>query len=81
MNRILGVHLTNKIHIIISHFGQYIELTGRAIGHASDQTVEAAHAAMNRRMRDSKYWVKNVESKIHGKKMHRCILHFNSYNI
>ena len=32
VNKNLGIKLTNKIHTKISHFPQYIKITGRAIG-------------------------------------------------
>ena len=72
-----GVHLTNKIHIISEHFGDYIKLTGRAIGHASGQTIEAAHAAMNKRMEQSNYWVKDMLSDVHGDKMHKILYYIS----
>ena len=48
-----------------------------ALGKVSDQIVEA----LNKRLVASRYWIKNVESDIHGVMLFRGILHFNSYNV
>ena len=73
--------IPNKVHIIMDHVGDYIEATNKGLGQVSDQIVEAAHSALNKRLVSSNYWVKDLESDNHGVKLYRCILHFNSYNI
>ena len=35
------ISITNKIHIITDHVEQYIAETGKGLGQATDQTVEA----------------------------------------
>ena len=65
----------------MDHVGDYIEATNKGLGQVSDQIVEAAHSALNKRLVSSNYWVKDLESDNHGVKLYRCILHFNSYNI
>ena len=73
--------ITPKIHILISHVPQYIRLTGKSLGHVTDQTIENCHQLVNRRMERSKYYVKAVESDTHGENLLKGILHVNSYNI
>ena len=76
-----GMSITSKIHILITHVPQYIRLTGKSLGFLSDQTIENAHQIVNKRMENSNYYVKAVESDTHGEKLLRGILHVNSYNI
>ena len=76
-----GLSITPKIHICITHVPQYINLTGKSLGYITDQTIENAHQLVNRRMENSHYYVKSVESDTQGKNLLRGILHVNSYNI
>ena len=69
------------MHIINDHFNMYIERNGKAIGFYSDECIEAAHAAMNKRMSRSNYVVKDINSEKHGENLLKCVLHLNSYNI
>ena len=55
------------------HVPDYIALTGKV--------VETCHSALNKRLAASKYWIKDLESDLHGKMLLRGILHFNSYNL
>ena len=50
MHRNLGVQITNKCHMIMDHFEEYIRRNNRPIGYISDEVIEAAHAMMNKRM-------------------------------
>ena len=81
LHAIHSVSLTNKVHILFSHVFDYINLTGKGLGRVSDQIVEACHSALNKRLAASKYWIKDLESDLHGKMLLRGILHFNSYNL
>ena len=76
-----GISIPNRAHIIMAHVDEYIFLTGHSLGRVSDQVVESAHSALNKRLERSNYWVKDLESDIHGLKLYKGILHFNSYNI
>ena len=38
------INIPNKVHIIMDYVGDYIELTGKLLGHISDQIVECAHS-------------------------------------
>ena len=73
--------IPNKVHIIIDHVEDYINMTGDTLGKVTDQTVEAAHSALNKRLVQSNYLVKDKESDIHGIKFYRGICHFNCYNV
>ena len=39
----------------MDHVGDYIEATNKGLGQVSDQIVEAAHAALNKRLVSSNY--------------------------
>ena len=65
----------------MDHVGDYIEMTGKSLGQVSDQIVECAHSTLHRRLSISNYLVKNKETDVHGIKLFRGIVHFNSYNI
>ena len=47
--------IPNKVHIIMDHVGDYIEATNKGLGQVSDQIVEAAHSALNKRLVSSNY--------------------------
>ena len=69
------------MHAVKDHVEEYISKSGKGLGHVTDQTVEALHSALNKRLSSSNYWIKDLESEKHGLKLYRGILHFNSYNI
>ena len=75
------ISITNKVHIICDHVEDYIRLTGKGLGRVSDQIVEGLHSALNKRLCSSNYWIKDVESEVHGNNFLKGICHFNSYNI
>ena len=49
------------------HVSDYILKTGKGLGRVSDQTIEASHSALNKRLVASKYIIKDIESDLHGK--------------
>ena len=59
----------------------YISKSGKGLGRITDQTVEALHSALNKRLTSSNYWIKDINSEKHGHKLYSGILHFNSYNV
>ena len=65
----------------MAHVDEYIFLTGHTLGRVSDQVVESAHCALNKRLERSNYLVKDLESDKHGLKLYKEILRLNSYNI
>ena len=71
----------NKIHIIEDHLEDFFEKFKTTFKNKSDQTMESTHQELNSRMQSSKYVVKNFISDIHGTKLKRAIIHFNSYNV
>ena len=66
---------------MIDHVGEYIEMTGKPLGYITDQTVENAHQLVNNRMEKSNYYVKAIDSDIHGENLFKGIMHVNTYNI
>ena len=76
-----GVRIRNKVHIVQAHVATYIQRTGKSLGKVSDQIVESTHSALNKRLDASKYWIKDVEAKMHGQRLLCGIVHFNCYNV
>ena len=81
LHKKFGISISNKIHIIIDHVDDNISESGKGLGHVTDQTVEALHSALNKRLSSGNYWIKDLDSEKHGHKLYRGVLHFNSYNI
>ena len=46
--------ITNKMHIIIDHVGDYITMSNSGLGKFSDQGVEAMHQRLNQCMSTSR---------------------------
>ena len=44
-------------------------------------TVECMHQYLNKRMQNSHYYVKDLNSELHGEKKLNLLLHVNGYNI
>ena len=76
-----SLSITPKLHIMIDHVPDYIEMTGKPLGYISDQTIENAHQLVNRRMERSNYYVKAIDSDVHGENLYKGIMHVNTYNI
>ena len=76
-----NISITNMVHIIMDHVGDYIMESGLGLAKVSDQTVEASHSAVNKRLTSSNYWIKDNKSEKHGNMLYRGILHFNAYSI
>ena len=81
LHAVHSVSLTNKVHFLFSHVSDHINLTGKGLRRVSDQIVEAWHSALNKRLTASRYWIKKIESDLHGKMLLRGILQFNSCNL
>ena len=59
---------TLKIHVMEDHVSKYIKLTNKPLGHRTEQTTEAAHQYLNKRLRKSNYYVTDIQSEAHGLK-------------
>lgn len=70
---------TNKIHILNDHLEDYYDETGMSLTRTSDQTIESCHQFVDKVLRRSNYWVKDVLSDKCGQKLYRGILHINGY--
>ena len=81
LHKLCGMSKTLKIHIIEHHVKDYIRMAGLPLGKRTDQTTEAAHQYLNKRLLRSNYRVKDIESHAHGLKLYRCVLHMNAYNV
>ena len=67
----IRLSITNKVHILVEHFPQYVERTGYGLGMASDQGVEAMHQVLASRMDKSKYVVKDKACQTQSDKLFR----------
>ena len=74
------VSTTNKSHMIIGHVADYIEEKGLPLGRTSDQLIENTHCQTNRIFNRSHYYVKDLNSPAHKKKLGQGLNHYNSYN-
>ena len=77
-----------NLRLFKQHYDQHTELSLPCkqcdkipLGRRTDQTTEAVHQFLNRRMKRSNYIVKDIDSHAHGKKLYRAVLHNNSYKI
>ena len=67
--------------IIEAHLKYYFTETKKSLGYYTDQLVEAMHQFVNKRMSNSNYYVKDIDSDIHGESLFKGINHVNSYNL
>ena len=58
-----GTTITNKVHIIMEHLGEYFYRSGSTLKYASDQVVESSHQEFSKRMDSGNYNVKNFKAK------------------
>ena len=71
-----------KIHIMLSHANDYVELVGGGLSkRGNDQVTEAAHQYLKSRMEKSGYWVRKVGTEAEGEGLYRAVVHTNSYNL
>ena len=70
---------TVKVHILLVHVEQFIELTGKPLGEFSEQALEDSHSLFQ------EYWkrflVKDIDSDVYLERYTKCILSFNSSNV
>jgi len=78
-----NIHKTtipNKVHIIMHHLSEYFDRFLTSLRYYSDQTIESTHQEFGKRLEAGNYNVKNHRSYIHGKKLLKGTIHYNSYN-
>ena len=75
-----GTTVPNKVHLIQSHLPDFFREKGHSLYGLSDQVIESCHQEFSKRLSQSNYDVKNYRSFIHGKKLKRGVVHFNSFN-
>ena len=69
------------MHFLQDHLEDQLDLTGEGLGEVDDGVVEAMHQYLDKRMKISNYLVKNLESKVHGEKKLKLVLHVKGYNL
>ena len=73
--------LTPKIHIICDHLKDYLSSTGQPLGITTDQLVENMHQHVDKTFRKSGYFVKDIHSDAHDRKLLKGTIHLNTYNL
>ena len=68
------ISISLKIHYILDHLSDLFELTGEGLGGVDDHVIECMHQYLNKRMRNSKYFVKDLSSELHGQKKLKLLL-------
>ena len=71
----------NSIHIINDHLEQFYDLTNDSLVKYSDQTMESAHQLVDKVLKRTNNWVKDVESDAHGEHLFRGIMTHNTYSM
>ena len=71
----------NSIHVINDHLEDYYNLTSESLVRVSDQTVESAHQWVEKVLRRTNNWVKDLECDSHGEKLFRGIMTHNTYTM
>ena len=71
----------NSIHMISAHLEDYYDLHGESLVKVSDQTIEAAHQWLDKVLKRTGSWVKDLESDGHGEKLFRGVMIHNCYSI
>ena len=56
-------------------------MTGHGLNTVDDHTVECMHQHLNKIMQNSHYYVKDLNSDLHGDKKLHLLLHLNGYNV
>ena len=76
-----ALSFTPKFHIVEKHLKLYFQQTGKSLGFYTDQLVEAMHQYTDRRITNSNYFVKDINSDIQGENLLKGINHIDSYNL
>ena len=69
-----GLPITNKIHIIISHLGDYLARNGMTLLETSDQGVEASNQCFEKFINTHGYFRKHNETEDQGIMLLRVVL-------
>ena len=74
-----AVSETVKMHILMVHVEQFIEMTGRPLGEFSEQSLEDSHSLFQ------EYWkrflIKDIDSEKYLANYKKCILTLNASNV
>ena len=69
----------NSIHVINAHLEDFYDLTHESLVKFSDHTVESAHQWLDKVIKRTNSWVKDLECDSHGEKFFRAIMTHNCY--
>lgn len=75
----LNISITSKVHIMIRHVPDFIEMHKRPLGQFSEQVVESTHAKFHQLFQS--YSIKDIHHTHFLDRFYRAIMHFNSYHI
>ena len=81
LREVSEVTISLKIHYILDHLEDLFDITGEGLGNVDDHVIECMHQYLNKRMQNSKYFVKDLSSELHGEKKIKLLLHVNDYNM
>jgi len=73
------ISVTNKVHIMIKHVPQFIELKGISLGGYSEEAVESAHHSFD--LHYNRYRIKDINHFNYGKKMLAAVLSYNAMHL
>ena len=80
LNTILGMPITPKIHILITHVEQWVDIFGRSLGKEGEQGGEAIHHIW-KQLLDSIGEPKETESEPYKKVIMKTLLMINSNHV
>ena len=74
----LGIEEYTKAHHVTDHVSQYIERTGRSLGHDSEQCSETVHRGFSHRYEN--YRIHQTNEK-YGQSFFDAVMKYNSLNL
>ena len=74
-----AVSETVKMHILMVHVEQFIEMTGKPLGEFSEQSLEDSHSLFQEYWK--KFLIKDIDSEKYLANNEKCILTLNASNV
>ena len=71
----------NKVHFMVDHFQELLEVEKTGLGQNSDQNIECMHSFTYREMKRGGYWTIVSTSDRCGEKQHEGVLKINAYSV
>ena len=77
----ISLWIIEKLHYIIDHLSDYLDIIKEPLGLTSDQNVESMYQYVDSVFKASKYNRKNALTEDCREKQHKAILQINSYAV